>query len=112
MLLAVKLKNQLRRQSADMGLPLAFFLKNTSVNGAKRGCHGFVQNLQSGAIVYVDTEHSIYGPLADMCLYRYARDTKDYSSNSLSNGHNNFCTDKELPHRVLSLLQTGKGEVK
>lgn len=111
MLLATKLKNQIRRQAADTDLPLAFFLQNISVDGKKRGCSGFIQNLQTGSTVYVNTEHSIYAPLADKSLYRYARDTKDYSSTSLSNGWNNFCMDDELPLRVLTLLRAGKAKI-
>lgn len=111
MLLATKLKNQILSQAADTGLPLAFSLQNISVNGKKRGCSGFVQNLQTGSTVYVNTEHSVYAPLADKSLYRYARDTKDYSSTSLSNGWNNFCTDNELPLQVLALLRASKGKI-
>lgn len=112
MLLAIKLKNQILKQAAGADLPLVFSLRNISVNGAKRGCSGFVQNPQTGSTVYVNTEHSPYAPLADKSLYRYARDTKDYSSNSLSNGWNNFCIDEELPTQILSLLRAGKGELK
>lgn len=46
MLLAIKLKNQILKQAAGADLPLVFSLRNISVNGAKRGCSGFVQTLK------------------------------------------------------------------
>lgn len=106
-MLATKLKNQILLLNND--LPLRFKLKNNTVNGRKVGCSGFITNIQSGACVYVDTEHSSYGPLSDKVLFRYAWDEKDFSSNRLKNGYNHFCTDSELAASVLKLLRTGCG---
>lgn len=112
MLLATKLKNRVLLAAASSDLPLQFHLRNTSVNGRKVGCCGFIVNTQSGSCVYVDTEKSIYGPLSDKCLYRYARDTRDFASTGLKNGWNRFCSDDDLPGNVIRMLREGKGELK
>lgn len=106
-LLATKLRNQILTASSDQDLPLRFKLKNTTVNGRRVGCAGFITDIQTGSCVYVNTEHSVYGPLSDKVLYRYARDEKDFSSNSLKNGWNRFCADDELAKNVLALLRGG-----
>lgn len=112
MLLAIKLKNQILRASQGMDLPLEFKLKNIRLNDAVRGCSGFVRNTKTGSCVFVSTEHSMFAPLSEKSLYRYARDMADYSSNCLINGHNYFCLDEELPAAIVKLLHSGKGELK
>lgn len=112
MLLATKLKNRILLAAKPEDLPLKIELKNIVINGAKRGCSGFVTNMQTGSCVYMDTEKSVYGPLSDKCMYRYARDSKDYSSNRLQNGWNRWATDDELPEQVIRLLRSGAGILK
>lgn len=112
MLLATKLKNRILLAADQNDLPLKFYLKNISVNGRKVGCSGFVVSVQSGACIYVDTEHSVFGPLSDKCLYRYAKDIRDFSSTGLRNGWNFFCTEDALPGNILRMLREGKGEEK
>lgn len=109
MLLATKLKNRILLATRPEDMPLKIELKNIIVNGQKRGCSGFVTNMQTGSCVYIDTEKSVFGPLSDKCLYRYARDNKDYSSNRLQNGWNCWATDDELPKQVVKLLREGTG---
>mgnify|MGYP006865990794 FL=1 len=109
MLLATKLKNRILLAAKSEDLPLKIELKNIVINGVKRGCSGFVTNMQTGSCVYIDTEKLVYGPLSDKCMYRYARDNKDYSSNGLQNGWNRWATDEELPKQVVRLLREGIG---
>ena len=42
LILAVKLKNALKKANEKYGYDLKFDIKNIIVNGAKRGCSGFV----------------------------------------------------------------------
>lgn len=70
MLLATKLKNRILLAAKPEDLPLKIELKNIIVNGVKRGCSGFVTNMQTGSCVYIDTEKLVYGPLSDKCMYR------------------------------------------
>ena len=51
-LLAVKLRNQLRK--IDPALEVE--LKNININGAKRGCSGYITDPRTGRVIYVDTE--------------------------------------------------------
>ena len=69
MLLATKLKNRILLAAKPEDLPLKIELKNIIVNGVKRGCSGFVTNMQTGSCVYIDTEKLVYGPLSDKCMY-------------------------------------------
>lgn len=108
-MLATKLKNQILVAAREEDMPLQFKLKNISINGRKVGCSGFITNMQTGACVYVNTERSVYGPLSDKVLFRYARDEKDFSSNGLANGQNRFCADDKLAANVLALLRSGCG---
>ena len=66
MLLATKLKNQFSSVHSVA-------LKNISINGARRGCSGFIS--LNGAIVYVNTEKC--GSLGYM--YRTATSLRDYT---------------------------------
>lgn len=73
-MLTVSLRNRIAKQGN-----FEFQLKNILVNGSRRGCSGFIKNLDNGTIVYVNTEPSVYGPLSNKVLYRTARDFKDYT---------------------------------
>ena len=77
LILAVKLKNALKKANEKYGYDLKFDIKNIIVNGAKRGCSGFVTNTQNGSCVYTDTERTCCANLGVM--YRYADNNKDYS---------------------------------
>ena len=111
-MLAVKTKNALLQEAAAVGINITIQAKNTSINGRKVGCFGFARNTDTGSVVYFSTEKSVYGPLADKSLYRYALDEKDFSSKWLRNGFNNFCVDAELAKNIVRLLVEGKGEVR
>lgn len=109
MFLKTKLMNQLKCIATTKSINLSYDINNIVVNGIKRGCSGFVTNNDTGSCVYINTEKSCYQPLKDKCLYRYAKDNKDYSSNSLKNGQNKFCEDKLLAQNIVNLLLNGAG---
>lgn len=71
-LLATKTKNRIARA---FGGDLEFSLRNTTVNGRKRGCSGFITNPANGTTVYIDTEQSCTGI---GMLYRYADGPGDF----------------------------------
>lgn len=93
-LLATKLKNAFLKEG-----PFETHFRNTSINGVKKGCYGFVVNKENGKIAYLDTEHSIYGPISDKSLYRTAVSLSDFTG-----GRNNFCKDDELVENVIALI--------
>lgn len=76
LILAIKLKNALKKANEKYGYDLKFDIKNIVINGAKRGCSGFVTNTQNGSCVYTNTERTCIAHLGIM--YRYANDNKDY----------------------------------
>ena len=70
---STKLKNSINKKNNN-NLQLEFHLKNISINGEKRGCSGFIRNINNNSIVYVNTEGSKRtGKFRDY-LYRYADD--------------------------------------
>lgn len=111
-LLSIKTKNLIEKAAKSSVPPVNVVVtaKNTSVNGQKRGCYGFVKNLDTGSCVYFDTESSCYGPLVDKVLYRYAKNEKDYSSTGLANAYNHFCVQNELGENIISLLKQECGK--
>lgn len=76
LILAIKLKNALKKANEKYGYDLKFDIKNIIINGAKRGCSGFVTNTQNGSCVYTNTERTCVSHLGVM--YRYANDNKDF----------------------------------
>ena len=100
MLLMTKLKNELRALDGKY----EFHLRNTQVNGAKRGCSGFVVNPANGNIAYVDTESSVYAPIAGKSLVRTASSLGDYRG-----GVNRFVPEKDTAAAVHAVL-TGRAE--
>lgn len=97
LILTTKLKNALNKQGGDM--PLQFTLKNITINGVKRGCSGFVRNLDNNTVVYIDTEEPCLSNLHYM--YRYADHEKDYT------GYRNRWADSldELVKATIDLLK-------
>ena len=59
-------------------------------------------------MVYVNTERATYSPLNNKAMYRYARDLKDYSSNSIGiRGINRWCQyDKDILAKCIVELLT------
>lgn len=100
-LLSTKLRNMIiNRNKWEEQLNLDFHLKNIIINGVKRGCSGFVVNTDNNLCVYVNTEKSVYGPLHNKILYRYADGIKDFT------GHRNqFCEEDKIAEGILSLLK-------
>lgn len=93
-LLMTKLKNGLKKKG-----DFQFDLSNININGAKRGCSGFVVNPKNGIVVYVNTEKSCYEPLSRKNLVRYVRNTKDYTGYI-----NEYATDEEVVNKITSML--------
>ena len=97
LILSTKLKNAINKQCGDM--PLQFTLKNITINGAKRGCSGFVRNLDNNTVVYIDTEEPCLSNLHYM--YRYANNEKDYTGY-----HNRWANSlEELAKATIDLLK-------
>lgn len=69
LILSTKLKNQFKNKNYTIQL------KNININGAKRGCSGFIKNNLNNKVVYVNTEDatSWLG-----MLYREAESMRDY----------------------------------
>lgn len=97
MLLATKLKNSIKKIKSE---GLEFYLKNIQVNGAKKGCSGFVKNIQTNKIVYINTEKSCYGTLNDLNLYRTAKSLNDFTG-----GRNCWARDDKIAQAVVELLE-------
>lgn len=103
MLLKTKLSNQLKRIAEEQKVPIDIYFNNISINGVKKGCSGFIVSKDS--CVYVNTESPLF---SCQVMYRLAKDTSDYSSNSLINGRNRWCKEDELAEKVINLLKTEK----
>lgn len=88
-ILAIKLKNAILRHAGNMNLQ--FTLKNITANGEKRGCSGFIRNLDNNSVVYTTTEESCASWLT--FLYRRADDEKDFGSRRW---HNQWTKRKDL----------------
>lgn len=88
-ILSTKLKNAILRHAGDMNL--RFTLRNITVNGEKRGCSGFIRNLDNSSVVYTTTEESVASWLTFM--YRRADDEKDYGSRRW---YNQWTKNKDL----------------
>ena len=104
MLLSIKLKNQIKKELESQGKNSGNYeiiLKNTLVNGSKRGCWGFVKNNESNVVVYIDTEKSVFAPLADKNLVRYAKNMKDYGG---AHSFNQWAIDEELGEKIVKML--------
>jgi hypothetical protein len=93
-LLATTIKNSVK----NINDGFEYSLKNIIINGEKRGCSGFVKNPVNNKVVYLTTERSCCNSLHNKIMYRYAKDTKDYSSNGLGVlGRNRWCEyDKHI----------------
>ena len=96
-ILSTKLKNSINKKNNN-NLQLEFHLKNISINGEKRGCSGFIRNVNNNSIVYVNTEGVKWAGKIRDYLYRYADDFRDYTGyrnrwvNSLDNLSENILT--------------------
>ena len=93
-LLATKIKNRILKEGNYV-----VELKNIIINGRKVGCSGFISNPKNNTVVYINTEKSVFAPLADKNLIRYAVNNKDYKGL-----HNNFVTDERLIGEIIAML--------
>ena len=99
-ILSTKLKNSINKKNNN-NLQLEFHLKNISINGEKRGCSGFIRNVNNNSIVYIDTEGIKWNGKNKLYLYRYADTVKDYSGY-----HNRWANSLEnLSDNILELLK-------
>ena len=97
-LLMTRLKNLVKKES---GIEYQYHLRNIVINGVKKGCSGFIVNPHNFLCIYVDTEHSCYAPLSNKFMYRYAKDTNDFS------GDENLWanSESELAKGIVKLLE-------
>ena len=102
-----KLLNELKRlekESEDM--MLTHNLHDIAINGKNVGCSGHITNIFNKRCVYVNTEKSVYQPISDKDLVRYAENEMDYSSIGLGvNGRNIFVTDDVLATKIIDMLR-------
>lgn len=106
-ILARKLGNAIKKENLQVGLmqekALVVKLKNIRLNGDSIGCSGFIANLETGKVVYVNTEESgnAYRTSNSMrYLYRTATSFEDYTG-----GTNRFADNmNSLTTKVLQLL--------
>jgi len=95
------LKSKLQRDiNAQTDVPLIFHLSNIRINKKTVGCLGFIAHPTSDKIVYVNTEKSSHGSLAEQNLYRRAKHVADYTGE-----RNFFASNDELPIAIINMLQ-------
>lgn len=75
---SVAARNAITREVSP-DIPLTIDLRNIRINGTLRGCSGFIRNDNTGAIIYLTTEESCYGPLQNKVMYRTAVSMTDYT---------------------------------
>lgn len=102
LILAVKLKNALKKANKKYNYDLQYDIKNIVLNGAKRGCSGFVTNKENDSCVYTNTERTCCGELGIM--YRYADNNKDFKGYSNRWTGKNYDIDS-LARDILKLLE-------
>lgn len=66
---------QLRRAMNKLGT-YEYKLSNININGAIRGCSGFIS--EGNRVAYINTERVCYSPLNNKILYRLAESVGDY----------------------------------
>ena len=103
---STKLKNSINKKNNN-NLQLEFHLKNIFINGKKRGCSGFIRNINNNSIVYVNTEGSKRAGKFRDYLYRYADNLKDYT------GYRNRWVNslEDLSNNILILLEKHVSEI-
>lgn len=103
-ILSQKLQNAIRKKTGEKASDtyhkyVFHRLQNIIVNHEKRGCSGFIENQETGTIVYVNTEPSCLSSMPPY-LYRFAEDTTDYHG-----GPNQYArTLDELTDGILTCL--------
>lgn len=95
-ILMTKVKNAVKKQFDG---DVEFKLRNTIINGDKRGCYGFIKNPENGVVVYLDTEKSVLSSLG--YLVRYAKDFKDFTGTR--NRMNHWSLD-DIVEEVVKML--------
>lgn len=98
LILSRKLRNAILKHKPDESAGFKISLKNILVNGAKRGCSGFISNQDGSVHVYVNTERSCLG---GTMLVRNARHDKDFTG--LTNHH--VQTLGDLVYRIHYLMK-------
>lgn len=100
MLLKTKLNNQIKKLDPNVQM---INVKNIVINGVKRGCSGFC--VKGNNTVYFTTEVLPMFGQKDSVMWRYAKDTKDYSSTRIKNGQNRWCEPDKLAQQIVKALQ-------
>ncbi|MBT1164603.1 hypothetical protein [Bifidobacterium felsineum] len=94
-MLAVRFRNHVRKIDPTIEF---INLRNVLVNGAKRGCSGFLRNPANGRMVYVNTDVL----LIERGHEAYARTVKD--EHDTSGGQNRWSTCDDLPQLAVNML--------
>lgn len=84
-ILSTKLKNAFKKLEDSDKYSMNF--KNISINGDKRGCSGFITNLENDVCVYINTENDVMNL---GMLYRYCEQEGEYTG-----GNNHFARSLE-----------------
>lgn len=101
MLLKIKFCNQLKAIIPEKYLDIT--VKNILINGVRRGCSGHITYKPTGRCVYINTEEALCMP--GLCLYRYAQDKTDFSSNRPGHQYpNQFAKEADLARQVAAML--------
>ena len=105
-ILSTKLKNAFKALPDSENYSMNF--KNININGEKRGCWGYITNLENDVCVYIDTERSCMSSLG--MLYRYAEKEGDCKG-----GVNHFAQSLEeivnTTQRMLKDPQSAENEL-
>lgn len=107
MITAIKLKNAILKEANKQNVPIECFLKNSKINGVIQGAYGHVININTGGCLYVDSEKRVLSSLDGKTLYRWAKDKKDWSSNSVTNGFNQWVPDELAAKTIVNALSEG-----
>lgn len=98
-LLAVKLRNQLRKLDPTLEVEL----KNINVNGMKRGCSGYITDPRTGRVIYVDTEALLLPILGGAMWRAVAVKGRSYTPGG---SWNYYSKEERLAHDILEAFKT------
>lgn len=90
------IKNRLKK----IGSTAVPHLRNIRINGHNHGCSGFLEDPDTGRLVYLSTD--LNHGTSRQAMYRTAEHLKDFSG-----GRNHFCDFDEITECALELLAGG-----
>lgn len=101
-MLAIRLRNRIRRLDPIID---ASRVRNVRVNGAARGCTGFLHDPRTGRFVYVTTDVLDMGDHRT-AYARHAADDADYTG-----GANHWCDEDRLAETAVRLLHEPRPDI-